>query len=38
MLSYKAGGVHFLPADHVGDVVVVVGDSLHTSHKVVSAS
>lgn len=38
MLSYKAGGVHFLPADHVCNVVIVVGESFHTSHKVVSAS
>lgn len=37
MLAYKAGGVHFLPADQVSDVVSIVGDSLHAAHKVLSA-
>lgn len=38
VMSYKAGSVHFLPADQVSDVVSVVGDSLHAAHKVLSAS
>lgn len=37
-LSYKAGGVHLLLADQGCDIVSIVGETLHTTHKVVSAS
>lgn len=36
--SYKAGRVHLLSADQICDVLSIVGDSFHASHKVFSPS
>lgn len=37
-LTYKAGGVQFLPASQVCDVVSIVVDAFHAAFKVLTPS